>query len=285
MDKKNIFFHKPAKGKTPAKVYSPNCFKHDKSVLENILFIRAFSGCDTTSSFYNIGKSKFISTLEKNPNLRSSVELFKQKKVDPEMLACAGKLFLIALYGGHKEDTTMDILRFHRFAKSMTTNKTNNLSLLPPTESAVRQHVFRTYLQVQTWLGIFKDPQEWGWRQTNNGLEPICTTAAPAPPELLKLISCKCKGKCGAACGCRKAGIHCSVICLHCSGQTCDNVARVEILFNDDHDDDDDYNFSTVTTSFPAIEEVSRLEESTEEELEQPGPSKRRKTCEKNYHL
>ncbi|KAG5875029.1 hypothetical protein JTB14_008138 [Gonioctena quinquepunctata] len=56
----------------------------------------------------------------------------------------------------------------------------------------------------------------------------------------------------------------------------CDNVARVEILFNDDHDDDDDYNFSTVTTSFPAIEEVSRLEESTEEE--QPGPSERRKT-------
>lgn len=196
------------------------------------------------------------------------------------MLACAGRLFLIALYGGRKEDTTMDILRFHRFAKSMTTNKTNNLSLLPPTESAVRQHVFRTYLQVQTWLGIYKDPQEWGWRQTNYGLEPICTTAAPAPPELLKLISCKCKGKCGAACGCRKAGIHCSVICLHCSGQTCDNVARVEILFNDDHDDDDDYNFSTLTTSFPAIEEASRLEESTEEELEQPGPSKRRKTCE-----
>ncbi|KAG5862592.1 hypothetical protein JTB14_027100 [Gonioctena quinquepunctata] len=61
--------------------------------------------------------------------------------------------------------------------------------------------------------------------------------------------------------------------------------ASVEILFNDDHDDDDDYNFSTVTTSFPAIEEVSRLEESTEEELEQPGPSERRKTCEKNYHL
>ncbi|CAF4950627.1 unnamed protein product [Pieris macdunnoughi] len=72
-------------------------------------------------------------------------------------------------------------------------------------------------------------------------------SAAPAPPELLKLISCKCKGKCGAA------GISCSVIGLHCSGQTCDNVAKVEILFNDDHDDED-YDFSAVTSSFPSIE-------------------------------
>ncbi|XP_045448723.1 uncharacterized protein LOC123657189 [Melitaea cinxia] len=136
-----------------------------------------------------------------------------------------------------------------------------------------------------TYANLLTDPQEWGWRQTNYGLEPICTTAAPAPPELLKLISCKCKGKCGAACGCRKAGISCSVICLHCSGQTCDNVAKVEILFNDDYEDED-YEFSTVTASFPAIEEFTRLEECTEEELQQqPGPSKRRKTCDNNDYV
>lgn len=125
-DKNNIFFRKPAKGNTPKKLYSPHSFKHDKSVLEHILFIHAFSGCDTTSSFYNIGKSKFINTLEKNPELRSSVELFKQEKVDPEVLTCAGEQFLIALYGGNKHEKSINILRFHRFAKSMTANKVNH---------------------------------------------------------------------------------------------------------------------------------------------------------------
>ncbi|CAH2085001.1 unnamed protein product [Euphydryas editha] len=160
-DKNNIFFRKPAKGNTPENLYSPHSFKH-KSVLEHILFIHAFSGCDTTSSFYNIGKSKFINTLI--ILTQSSVELFKQEKVDPEVLTCAGEQFLIALYGGDKHEKSINILRFHRFAKSMTANKVNHLSLLPPTKSAVRQHIFRTYLQVQTWLGFFKDPQGWGWR-------------------------------------------------------------------------------------------------------------------------
>ncbi|GBL66152.1 hypothetical protein AVEN_141576-1 [Araneus ventricosus] len=50
----------------------------------------------------------------------------------------------------------------------------------------------------------------------------LTTLEPPAPETLLKLISCKCKKGCQKACGCRKAGLKCSVICTNCSG-TCDN--------------------------------------------------------------
>ncbi|XP_045453447.1 AF4/FMR2 family member 1 [Melitaea cinxia] len=50
--------------------------------------------------------------------------------------------------------------------------------------------------------------------------------------------------------------------------------------------EDEDYEFWTVTASFPAIEEFTRLEECTEEELQhQPGSSKRRKTCDNNDYV
>ncbi|GBP00630.1 hypothetical protein EVAR_76906_1 [Eumeta japonica] len=60
-----------------------------------------------------------------------------------------------------------------------------------------------------------------------------------APPELLKLIFCKCKGNCGAMCGCRKAGMKCSAVCFHCSGETCSNVMELSELINENDFDDE----------------------------------------------
>lgn len=58
---REIYFRKPAKGKVLQKVFSsmslektsPMCKKH-------IPFLHAFTGCDTTSAFYNRGKNKFV---------------------------------------------------------------------------------------------------------------------------------------------------------------------------------------------------------------------------------
>ncbi|KYN08445.1 hypothetical protein ALC62_00577 [Cyphomyrmex costatus] len=210
-DKNNIFFHKPAKGKTPASRFSSASFRNE-SISEHIFFLHAISSCDTTSAFFIIGKKKFLSILQKNPELRSCVNLFKAKDIDPEVLVSAGERFLIALYGGDKNETSLNSLRFKHYAKSALKSRFN-VSTLPPTTSAAHQHIFRAYLQIQTWLGNYKDPQEWGWKRSNNVLEPVCTKSEPAPPELLKIVACKCKERCGAACGCRKAGLKCSPIC------------------------------------------------------------------------
>nr|CAI5857222.1 unnamed protein product [Callosobruchus analis] len=69
---------------------------------------------------------------------------------------------------------------------------------------------------------------------------PRNTTKDPAPAELLKLLSCACGTPCRAACGCRKAGLKCTVLCKHCAGETSENVQPSTICENDDSDSDDD---------------------------------------------
>ncbi|GBP69232.1 Ras-related and estrogen-regulated growth inhibitor [Eumeta japonica] len=62
----------------------------------------------------------------------------------------------------------------------------------------------------QSWLGNYNDPEDWGWKKCGKLLMPVQNSKPQAPPELLKLIFCKCKGNCGAMCGCQKAGMKCS---------------------------------------------------------------------------
>ncbi|KYN17594.1 hypothetical protein ALC57_10109, partial [Trachymyrmex cornetzi] len=215
--KENIFFHKPAKGKVPA------------------VFI--CNGCDTTSALFNVGRKKFMTVLRKNPQLKSAAQLFRAKDIDTEVLVAAGERFLIAVYGGEKQETSLSSLRYKRFAKSVT-KSTFNLSTLPPPTTAAREHILRTYLQVQTWMGNYKEPEEYGWRKTKQGLEPVINNAQAVLQELLKIIACKCKRKSGGACGCRKAGLKCSMICKNCDGETCDNVVFDDDVDYDDSDDD-----------------------------------------------
>lgn len=71
-----------------------------------------------------------------------------------------------------------------------------NIVFLPPTEAAARQHSFQTYHQVQQWYEIEKHAEQWGWKNSKNGLSPITMVELPALETLLKLISCKCKKRC-----------------------------------------------------------------------------------------
>ncbi|CAG9813141.1 unnamed protein product [Phaedon cochleariae] len=71
---------------------------------------------------------------------------------------------------------------------------------------------------------------EFGW------IHPHYKWESPAPPELLKLFSCKCKKGCRGGCTCLKAGLKCSVMCATCSGETCQNAALIII----EEDDDDE---------------------------------------------
>lgn len=77
----NVFFLKPSKGRTSEQFYCPSGFKYDDVIAENLLFLHAFSGCDTTSAAYNMGKVKFIKILQKHPKLASGTKLFMSEKV------------------------------------------------------------------------------------------------------------------------------------------------------------------------------------------------------------
>ncbi|GBN54797.1 hypothetical protein AVEN_129371-1, partial [Araneus ventricosus] len=107
----------------------------------------------------------------------------------------------------------------------------------PPTTDAAQLHAMRSYHQVQTWLGNEKDPLKWDWMHTPSGLFPKKSEKDPAPESLLQCISCTCKKGCTNACECRKAGLHCSLLCKHCIGKSCENPMPV-ILDNESEEGD-----------------------------------------------
>lgn len=270
----NIFFKKPSKGRTPEQMFSPASFKFGEFIAQHILFLHAFSGCDTTSSIFNVGKMKFVNTLQKNTYLGAGLSLFIEDDVDKNVLATAGERFLIALFGGGQDVKSLGDLRYKCFAKSVNKNKFN-LATLPPTSAATEEHIFRTYLQVQIWLEKNIDATLWGWKQTSRGLEPITTTAEPAPESLLKTISCKCKGNCDNRCGCRKAGLKCSVVCQNCCGETCNNSSEIQELL----DDDEDFNIIDNPTD-PISNIIVASQDDCDDEMDDvdvAGPSSKRK--------
>jgi hypothetical protein len=60
----NICFLKPGKGKAENLLYTTSSFKFDEH-LRDILFLHAFSGCDTAYAFF----MKFLKLLNKNKQL------------------------------------------------------------------------------------------------------------------------------------------------------------------------------------------------------------------------
>ncbi|CAD6231375.1 GSCOCG00012225001-RA-CDS, partial [Cotesia congregata] len=126
------------------------------------------------------------------PSKGRTAEQLYSASVDPALLTVIGERFFISLYGGNKDDNSLDSLRYKQFAKAVT-KSTFNLSSLPPTQDTARFHTFRVYHQVQSWLGNYNDPEDWGWKKCGKLLMPVQNSKPPAPPELLKLIFCKCK--------------------------------------------------------------------------------------------
>ena len=95
------------------------------------------------------------------------------------------------------------------------------------------KHSFRVYHQMQSWLGNSVDPENWGWHNQYGELMPILTSKPAAPEHLLNLISCNCKCGCESACGCKKVGLYCTVLCGNCHGNGCTNTTPANIEDSD----------------------------------------------------
>jgi len=170
------------------------------------------------------GKMKLSKLLQKSfDDLREVVQTFYDATANADSVASAGEVVIKALYGSPRLDIDLDVYRYECFLKCVAGNRAQ-LSSLPPTIAAARQYSLRVYHQVQTWLGNVLKASQLGWHETEDGLQPVETTLQPAPAEILKLISCGCKKSCGAACGCRRAGLVCSSVCTTCRGTSCLNI-------------------------------------------------------------
>ncbi|GBO04340.1 hypothetical protein AVEN_181937-1 [Araneus ventricosus] len=181
-------------------------------------------------------KNKFISLFLKHDELLNRAATFLNPQATTEQVTEAGGNVLVALYGGLEATQNLDELRYHSFVKAADKTKFN-LARLPPTTDAAQVYAMRSYHQVQTWLGNEKDPLKWRWVHTPSGLFPKKSEKDPAPESLLQCISCTCKKGCTNACGCRKASLHCSLLCKYCIGQSCKNSMPV-ILDNESEEGD-----------------------------------------------
>lgn len=233
----NVYFVKPGtRQKNTTCYYSTKSLKNP-ALAKHILFCHAFTGCDTTSALFNIGKLKLPSLFLKNISLRDHAEKFYDPEADPDSIADAGEQVMISLYKGRNVNT-LDNLRAIAFGQSISKSKFN-LASMPPTTAAARQHSFRVYHQVQHWLGNGKLAESWGWKMESRGLIPVSTLKEAAPPELLQFVACKCEKGCSSGrCSCRKSGLKCSEACYFCHGLSCENAKEIDHAEIDDGDDE-----------------------------------------------
>ena len=78
--------------------------------------------------------------------------VFLQTDATHHQVGAAGDKCLVSLYGGDETTDSLNDVRFRTFVKTAANAKAN-LAGLPPTIEAASYHHYRTYHQMQKWLG------------------------------------------------------------------------------------------------------------------------------------
>jgi dihydrofolate reductase len=117
----------------------------------NIFIIHAFTGSDTTSEIFSIGKSKALNKLIHNHELQSIAKIFNADERSNLEIEIAGNRAILILFG-RKTFQSINELR-HRMliekvahAKTFVAPKRSS-----PTESSSKYHSYRTYYQISIW--------------------------------------------------------------------------------------------------------------------------------------
>lgn len=132
----------PKKGTKTRRIW---CIKQTKEqlgpkVCDNILFIHAILGCDSTSRLYGLGKGLALKKVKSDQSFLRQAKVFSlsEEKVGKGVIVAAGEKALVSLYGGDK-DESLDMLRHRRFCEKMSkTTSPVDPQTLPPTSSAVK---------------------------------------------------------------------------------------------------------------------------------------------------
>ena len=232
------------KDKGNPNVYNIKVFKQALGdyLCSDLLFIHAFTGCDTTSRIFGVGKQFIFQKFAHNhPILRNCSEIFCTPNVDQITVEATGCKAMVCLFngGGGGQYESLESLRYKFLCKKVATASTFvKPERLPPTTSATKFHARRTYLQVMEWMGMDDgmDPTEWGWDLQGNQLVPLMMENSHAPDPLSKMIRCNCLSGCRTLkCNCKKHDLECTTACGRCQYEMiCDNISQEPFSDNDD---------------------------------------------------
>ncbi|KAG7161423.1 hypothetical protein Hamer_G014064 [Homarus americanus] len=183
-------------------------------IRKHILFIHAWSGCDTMSATYDQGKTYLM-----------TAEGFVKTT---EEVGDAGICLFCLLYGGSRKDT-LTTLGCARYMAMMA--KSNRVAQqLPPTERAAHYHSLRVHLGNDSLENC-----TWSWKEVSGSLQPIMADKDAAPSKVLKFKWYKCKqtGKNPRSTNrysCHKNGLKCVMACAGCRGESCNNTEPFMVI-------------------------------------------------------
>ena len=156
-----------------------------EELCEQLLFIHAFSGCDTTSSMFGIGKGTSFRKLIGNEQLKDISHTFTSYDTPKEEIELAGEKAMIVLYNG---DLTKDI-NSHRY-KVLISKVTAAQSFvqpqrLTPTKAATKYHSYRTYVQIMQWKGKMMTENQLGMASKGR---KICSSNYRSPCSTYHIV-------------------------------------------------------------------------------------------------
>lgn len=187
-------------------------------------FLHAFSGCDTVSSFTNVGKKTHWIVANSNDSFWPAFEMLsKCPQTITDTTRNTIERYTVLIYDKLCEETNVNAARRSLVARGRTVDR------IPPTQAALIEHTKRAAYQAGHIWGntIIPSPELpdtilWGWKLENSKLVPMWTPLPEASKACRQLIKCKCsiKGRCTFRCRCKTAELPCTELCL-CKGE-CD---------------------------------------------------------------
>ena len=211
--------------------------------------LKIFSGDDYISAFHGLGKVKFFKLMIGSKEYQKIFGKLGNSFIFDTSLFASLQKFVCQLYG-LKKCVTVDEARYLKF---IAKEKPPEPQRLPPTADALLCHVKRvSYVTAVVKRSLESMPAipspvdntyegagtTYGWQINGDGdLELEWMLRSPAPNDLLRVISCKCKGNCNSrACSCNAKGISCSSMC-ECEG--CENIFDDNDNEHDENSDDE----------------------------------------------
>ena len=121
-------------------------------LVDGLLVIHAFSGCDTTSRIHGIGKGAVLKKYVSSKRFQKAAKVFMREDATREEICFAGEEIMLVICGATKREKSMDDLRLVNYYKKLEGKSAIKPELLGPTSDATHLHSLRVYLQVQAWL-------------------------------------------------------------------------------------------------------------------------------------
>ena len=196
--------------------------------------LHAISGCDSTSCFSGIGKSKWLKVLQSDDRFIDALSLLGEEEELRSVAAEVLEEYVCVIYG-LKNESNVNKARYKLFSSK---KKLPEPQKLPPTKDALLLHFNRANYQAYEWkraldlTHVFLEPIGKGWILENGELKIDWMKQKPAPDSILEFVSCKCsKSMCKSGlCQCFKMSLRCTDAC---------NCNNCENIVNEDEEDVD----------------------------------------------